>query len=45
MSWYSDKEKVSEWYLRRTGDWCDFNEYPEEEVDEDDETTVDDPRE
>lgn len=31
MSWYSDGETVSRWYLERTGDGDDYPEYEEEE--------------
>lgn len=32
MSWWSDKEEPSKWYLEHSGDG---NDYPEEEYDQD----------
>lgn len=34
MSWWSDKEEVSRWYLELSGDG---NDYPEEASDEEEE--------
>ena len=34
MSWYSDGEQVSRWYLERAGDG---NDYPEDNEDEEEE--------
>lgn len=35
MSWWSDKEEVSRWYLEHSGDGDEYpedeNEYPEDE--------------
>lgn len=33
MSWWSDNEEVSRWYLERTGDGDDYpDEYSEEDI-------------
>lgn len=36
MSWWSDKEEVSRWYLERTGDGLDYPSPREEDEDEED---------